>query len=100
MSDGVEVGARFGANLKRIRVGRGLSQEVLAFAASLHRTEVGMLERGVRLPRIDTLVKLCNSLDVAPDELLGGIVWAPRETLRGEWRASGDELPGPDSESP
>ena len=100
MSEGGGVGARFGANLKRIRKARGLSQEALAFAAGLHRTEAGMLERGIRLPRIDTFIKLCNSLDVGPDELLSGIVWTPRETRRGEWRADGDEPPVPGSDSP
>ncbi len=75
----------FGANLLRARKRRGVSQEVLAVRASLHRTEIGLLERGERLPRIDTAIKLAGALDTAPDELLAGIVWEPGETLPGRF---------------
>ena len=34
-----------------------------------------MLERGVRVPRIDTLVKLAGAIEVDPAELLKGISW-------------------------
>ncbi len=44
----------------------GLSQERLGSAAELHRTEVGLLERGARVPRIDTLVKVATALGIAP----------------------------------
>ncbi|MBA3867302.1 MAG: helix-turn-helix transcriptional regulator [Solirubrobacterales bacterium] len=90
-----EVGARFGANLKRVRKGRGISQEELAFMSEIHRTEAGMLERGIRLPRIDTFVKLCGSLDAEPNDLLWGIVWMPGELTRGGLRAFDDEPPTP-----
>lgn len=43
-----EVGRHFGANLRRARRAADLSQEALGFRAGLHRTEVGLLERGVR----------------------------------------------------
>ena len=87
------VGTRFGANLKTIRRRRGISQEDLAFMAGLHRTETGMLERGIRLPRIDTFVKLCGSLDAKPNELLSGIVWVPGGLRPGGMRAIGDDEP-------
>lgn len=69
------VGIAFGRNLRQRRERLGLSQEDLAFAAGLHRTEVGLLERGGRIPRIDTLVKLASSLSVPPSLLLEGIAW-------------------------
>jgi transcriptional regulator with XRE-family HTH domain len=72
-----EVAQRFGANLLRERKRADLSQEEVGFRAALHRTEVGMLERGIRLPRIDTLVKLTGALESSPDELLDEIVWVP-----------------------
>ena len=53
----------FGKNLHRCR--SGLSQETLAVCASLHRTEIGLLEREERLPRIDTLLKLAGGLEPA-----------------------------------
>jgi len=67
---------RFGQNLRRVRKRAGVSQEELGFRSGLHRTEVGLLERGARVPRIDTLLKLATGLDVRIDSpLLEGIVW-------------------------
>jgi transcriptional regulator with XRE-family HTH domain len=60
----MDVAERFGSNLYRARKRAGLSQEAVGFAAGLHRTEVGILERGERKPRIDTLVKLVTSVEV------------------------------------
>jgi transcriptional regulator with XRE-family HTH domain len=73
----VDVAARFGDNLARARKRVGLSQDELGIRASLHRTEVSQLERGLRVARIDTLVKLLVSLDVPAEELLDGIAWTP-----------------------
>lgn len=76
MKGSEEVAAQFAANLRRARRRAGLSQEAVGFRASLHRTEVGLLERGARVPRIDTLVKLCAALGVRIDcALLDGITW-------------------------
>jgi transcriptional regulator with XRE-family HTH domain len=71
----IAVAERFGKNLTRLRSRADLSQEELGFRASLHRTEVGMLERGIRLPRIDTLIKLAGALEVETSDLLDGIAW-------------------------
>ena len=73
----IEVAARFGENLYRARRCLGISQEALGFRAGLHRTEVSILERGARLPRIDTLVKLAGALGVPAGSLLEGIKWRP-----------------------
>jgi transcriptional regulator with XRE-family HTH domain len=66
---------RFGKNLTQLRSRADLSQEEPGFLASLHRTEVGMLERGIRLARIDTLIKLAAALEVDTGDLLDGIAW-------------------------
>jgi transcriptional regulator with XRE-family HTH domain len=71
----------FGANLRRARRRADLSQEQLGYRASLHRTEIGLLERGARVPRIDTLVKLTTALGIRIDcALLAGIDWTPGKT--------------------
>jgi len=77
MSGFLEVAPRFAANLVHARKRAGFSQEELGLRASLHRTEISLLERGTRVPQIDTLIKLAGGLDVAPEELLDGIVWRP-----------------------
>lgn len=79
---------RVGKNLLRQRERANLSQEELAVRASLHRTEVGLLERGERLPRVDTLVKLAGGLGVSPCVLLEGITWEPGFMRRGEFEVS------------
>jgi transcriptional regulator with XRE-family HTH domain len=71
------VARQFGENLRRARRRADLSQEKLGFLSSLHRTEIGLLERGARIPRIDTLVKIASALGIAPDELIEGIEWTP-----------------------
>ncbi|HEX9968451.1 MAG TPA: helix-turn-helix transcriptional regulator [Solirubrobacterales bacterium] len=73
----MNIAARFGENLRRCRERADVSQEELGIRASLHRTQIGSLERGGHLPRIDTLVKLAGALSVSPLDLLDGIVWQP-----------------------
>jgi len=89
----MDLAARFGRNLARCRKKTGLSQEALGVRASLHRTAVGELERGERIARIDTLVKLAGALSVPPGDLLEGLVWKPGEMLAGRFTVGdgGDE---------
>jgi len=65
----------FGRNLRRCRKRAGISQEALGERAGLHRTEIGLLERGERTPRVDTVIRLASSLSIPPSDLLAGITW-------------------------
>jgi transcriptional regulator with XRE-family HTH domain len=67
--------ARFGANLVHARRRAEISQEELGVRCDLHRTEISLLERGGREPRLGTILKLAKALDVTPDELCAGILW-------------------------
>jgi transcriptional regulator with XRE-family HTH domain len=73
----VDVASRFGENLSHARRKAGLSQEEAGIRASLHRTEIGLLERGERIPRIDTAIKLAGAIGVPLGELIDGIEWSP-----------------------
>lgn len=66
---------RFASNLSTIRRKAGITQETLADRCCLHRTEVSLLERGGREPRLGTLVKLASALDVSIESLCAGIAW-------------------------
>jgi len=68
---------RFAENMRFQRECENLSQEDLAVLASIHRTEVSLLERAERTPRIDTLIKIAGAIGVQPGELLEGIEWEP-----------------------
>jgi transcriptional regulator with XRE-family HTH domain len=74
----VEPRERFAVNLRRARRKQGISQEELGFRCELHRTEISLLERGGREPRLGTIVKLAGALDTTPAELCTGIHWLPR----------------------
>lgn len=83
----VDIATHFGENLRRCRKRADLSQEELSVLASLHRTEISQLERGLRVARIDTLIKLKGSLEVSADDLLEGMDWDPGGTRIGRFRA-------------
>jgi transcriptional regulator with XRE-family HTH domain len=79
------VAERLGENLRRTRRRVGLSQEQVAIRASLHRTEIGLLERGGRVARVDTLIQLAGAMSVDPAELLEGIGWTPGDIHGGSF---------------
>ena len=83
-----EVAIRFGRNLHRCRRRAAMSQEELGALAALHRTEIGMLENGTRLARVDTLMKIAGALAVSPTELLEGIDWIPGNQSDGSFSIS------------
>lgn len=88
----VDIASYFGENLARCRKRADLSQEELGVLASLHRTEISLLERGGRLPRIDTVIKLASALKIPLEELIEGIDWSPGSTNIGSFsiRAEAD----------
>jgi transcriptional regulator with XRE-family HTH domain len=80
------VAKQFGENLRRERHAAEMTQEELSIRAGLHRTEIGMLERAIRLPRIDTLVKLAAALSIPPEQLLKDLAWeVPPERPKGRF---------------
>ena len=86
-----EMKVRFGQNLARCREGADVSQEELSFRASIHRTEVSLLERGERMPRVDTALRIAGSLGVALDDLVAGLEWKPgyEIVVPGSWEVVG-----------
>jgi XRE family transcriptional regulator, regulator of sulfur utilization len=84
------IAARLGENLARARERAGVSQETLGVMASVHRAEVSILERGIRLPRIDTAIKLAAALEVPLETLIEGIGWNPGSTALGQFSLSAD----------
>ena len=81
----VDLAERFADNLLHLRQGRKLSQEELAARASIHRTQISLMESGRRLPRLDTLIKLAGALEVEIPRLVEGISWEPTITKSGQF---------------
>ncbi len=63
-----------GEELRKAREAAGLSQERLAFEAGVHRTYVGLLERGKKSPTLSVLFRICKALDISPSQLIAIIV--------------------------
>jgi transcriptional regulator with XRE-family HTH domain len=65
----MRAGALVARNIRRLRVAKGLSQEVLAVDAEIDRTYVSRLERGLENPTVAVLERLAKALSASIDEL-------------------------------
>ena len=63
-------GACIAANVARLRLDRGLTQEEMAGKAGLSRLALGRIERGAAVPRASTLNALAKALAVPVGELV------------------------------
>ena len=63
----------FGAEIRKLRLKRNLSQERLAELAGLHRNYVGMVERGECNTSLIAVVALARVLSVKPAKLMASI---------------------------
>jgi transcriptional regulator with XRE-family HTH domain len=66
---------RFARNAVELRCVAGLSQFETGSRAGLHRTEVSLLERGLRMPMFDTILRLAGAVEADPRDLLEGLSW-------------------------
>jgi transcriptional regulator with XRE-family HTH domain len=57
-----------GREIRRLRKGRGLSQERLAELSELHRNYVGGIERAERNVGVIALLRIARALGVSPRE--------------------------------
>jgi transcriptional regulator with XRE-family HTH domain len=60
-----------GANVRRLRKARGLTQEKLALDAAIDLTYLGGIERGRRNPSVAVLGRLAGVLEVHPRDFFG-----------------------------
>lgn len=65
----LDVAAKLGERVRRLRKAKGLSQERLAELAGLHTNYVGQVERGEKNLTLDTLQKIVSGLDITLEEL-------------------------------
>lgn len=80
-----QIADQFGRNLWRSRRRADLTQQELALRLHLHRTEISGLERGLRIPRLDTILKLSAGVEVSPCVLLAGLHWRPGYWVEGDF---------------
>jgi transcriptional regulator with XRE-family HTH domain len=78
MLGGHDPRALLGRNARAARKEAHLSQSQVAAKSAIHSTEVSRIERGLRDPRLSTIIRLARAVGVQPAQLLDGIeVWLP-----------------------
>lgn len=63
-----------GRRIRTKRKEKKLRQEDLAEMVSLSTSYIGMIERGEKIPSLETFVYLANALDTSTDDLLSGVL--------------------------
>lgn len=63
-----------GRNIRKYRLIKKLRQEDLAEKADLSTNYVGALERGEKIPSLETLINIINALGVSSDMILADVV--------------------------
>ncbi len=63
-----------GKRIRKYRKEKGWRQEDFAEKIGLSVTYTGMLERGEKIPALETFITIANVLDVSPDLLLADVV--------------------------
>ena len=63
-----------GQRIKAAREAKNLTQEELAALVNLSTTHVSVIERGLKVTKLDTFVAIANALDVSADALLIDVV--------------------------
>ena len=61
---------RLGQIIQRLRKEKGLSQEDFAHQCGVHRTYIGVIERGEKSMSIVTTAKIAKALDLTLSQLL------------------------------
>lgn len=59
-----------GANIRKYRIQKDVSQEHLALESSIHPAYISKLERGEKCPTIDTLYRLAKALGIPVYKLI------------------------------
>lgn len=60
-----ELSLNFGKIIRELRKGKDISQEELGFRSNLHRTYIGMIERGEKNISLENIENLSKGLDVS-----------------------------------
>lgn len=63
----------FGKRVREERLKKDLSQEKLAEIAELHRTYIGMIERGEKNITLENVEKISRALKISISKLLEGV---------------------------
>lgn len=63
-----------GKNIRKKRLAKSWKQEILAGKSEITASYVGMIERGEKIPKLETLIRIINALGATSDEILEGVI--------------------------
>lgn len=63
-----------GRNIRKYRLMKKLRQEDLAELANLTNNYIGAIERGEKIPSLETLIVIINALGVSADMILADVI--------------------------
>ena len=63
-----------GKNIRAYRMRKKMRQEDLAELTDLSVTYIGMVERGEKLPALETFISILNALEVSSDVILADVL--------------------------
>ena len=90
--------AMIGKRIRFYRETKKWSQEVFAEKLGLSLTYVGMIERGEKIPKLDTFIKIANTLEVSADLLLADVLTTGYSIKSSEMTVKLEQLPPPERE--
>ena len=61
---------KLGSKIKELREEKGLDQKAFAFDCEIGRTQLHMIENGKTNPRLATLMKIANALEISLSKLV------------------------------
>ncbi len=82
-----------GQRIRAAREKKNLTQEDLAALIEISPTHMSVIERGAKIPRLDTFVAIANVLEVSADSLLIDVVEHAAVNVASELSASIESLP-------
>ncbi len=65
-----------GKNIRKYRTQKKLRQDQLAEKTDLSTNYIGMVERGEKIPALETFLKIANALEVSADMLLADVLYS------------------------
>ena len=61
---------KIGNRLREARKAKQMTQEELAYEIDMSAPYIGMIERGERIPKIETFLEIIEALDVTADQII------------------------------
>ncbi len=61
---------KLGVKIKKLREAKGLDQKAFSFDCEIGRTQLYMIENGKTNPRLGTLLKIANALEISLAKLV------------------------------